>query len=434
MVSQLSKSIGQPGPKNSLGPRIISSAEHGIDSKKISPGAFEVVDRLKSAGFSCELVGGCVRDLLLDRQPKDFDVATSARPDQVRSLFQNCDVFGRRFQIAAVYSRGENIEVATYRRMPVYHNGRGRARNISAKGKILKDNRFGQIKDDAFRRDLTINSLYLHPSNMQVVDYTGGYDDAMQRIVRTIGNPTQRFREDPVRILRAIRFVTLPGFDFDLETGQALSTNASLLSDVSNYRLTDELNKMLFNGRAQAILEYLHEHDVFRYLFPPYGWLRSGSSDHHGVMDWIRTTLSETDDRIHRSEHTSVAFTYAAILWPQFNHAISKRSRRRQPNFRRIAHGILDRQTARTFLTRHMVKRVEEVWSFQKHLEAGLAVVGTRVAGHPVFRSAVRLFELRAKFGEVDEQVCKDWVKLRESQAIQRPRTRARFKRRARRR
>ncbi len=424
--------MAPPNSHNNMSPRVISGSEHGIDRSKISPGAVEVVERLKADGYSSELVGGCVRDLLLERQPKDFDVATDARPEQVRRLFRNCDVFGRRFQIAAVYLRGEVIEVATYRRKPAQPKRRGRSRNVSAKGKILKDNQFGQIKEDAFRRDFTINSLYLDPATMEVVDYTGGYDDAMQRIVRTIGNPTQRFREDPVRILRAIRFVTLPDFDFDVETEKALSQCASLLSDVSNYRLADELSKMLFNGRAQAILDNLHEHEILRHLFPPYGWIHSRLPDNHRVIEWIRMTLIETDDRIQRGEHISQAYTYAAILWPKFNHIISKRSRRQHSGYGHVAKGILDQQKERTFITRHMRQRIEDIWLFQRQLEIETIKGGIRFAKHKTFRSAVRLFELRAKFGEVDEQICKDWVELRDQQASQQPRVRRRYRRQAR--
>ena len=433
MVSQLTKSIVDPALQSGSQSRIITSTEHGIDPTKISPNAVEVVERLKSAGFDSELVGGCVRDLLLDREPKDFDVATSARPDQVRSLFEHCDVFGRRFQIAEVYFKGEAIQVATYRRAPAHQGQRGRSRNVSAKGKILKDNRFGEIREDAFRRDLTINSLYLHPSSMEIVDYTGGYDDAMQKIVRTIGHPVERFREDPARILRAIRFVTLPGFKLDAQIEQALMANAQLLADVSNYRLVEELNKMLFNGRAQASMECLHQYEIFRHLFTPYYWLHSKLHDDHGLVDWIRLTLAETDERIQIGEHTSIAYTYAAILWPKFKYAISKRSKRKHPAFRRIAHGILSQQKERTFLSGHMVQRIDEIWQFQRQLESGLVSGGERLADHKIFRSALRLFELRAKVGEVDDQVCRDWVHLRNQQPDPPRQRRTRFRRRARR-
>ena len=397
-------------------PRIILSSEHGIDRGLISPKAIEVVDSLKSAGYSSELVGGCVRDLLLGRKPKDFDVTTNARPEEVRTLFRRCEVFGRRFQIAQVRVKNEVIQVATYRRSPTKKSRRRSSRFVSLNGKIVKDNLFGHIQEDAFRRDLTINSLYLHPSNMQIVDYTGGYEDARNGIVRIIGSPAERYREDPVRILRAIRFASLPEFYFDGATEKELSVYSHLLSGISNYRLGDELNKLLFNGRARATLELLHQHDILRILFPPYKWLNSGMNDNHGVIDWMRLLLDETDERIQSGEHTSIAFTMAAILWPKFNNSLKKRSRRRRNYPFHVARDILDQQNTRTYIAGNVVQRIEAIWLFQKILETEAVTKGTRLVQSENFRPAVRLFELRSKIGEVEHRKCRAWVKLRDQQ------------------
>ena len=397
-------------------PRIILRSEHGIDRGLISPKAIEVVDSLKSAGYSSELVGGCVRDLLLGRKPKDFDVTTNARPEEVRTLFRRCEVFGRRFQIAQVRVKNEVIQVATYRRSPTKKSRRRSSRFVSLNGKIIKDNLFGNIQEDAFRRDLTINSLYLHPSNMQIVDYTGGYEDARNGIVRIIGSPAERYREDPVRILRAIRFASLPEFYFDGATEKELSVYAHLLSGISNYRLGDELNKLLFNGRARATLELLHQHDILRFLFPPYKWLNSGINDNHGVIDWMRLLLDETDERIQSGEHTSIAFTMAAILWPKFNNSLKKRSRRRRNYPFHVARDILHQQNTCTYIAGNVVRRIEAIWLFQKILETEAVTKGTRLVQSENFRPAVRLFELRSKVGEVEHRKCRAWVKLRDQQ------------------
>ncbi len=430
MVSQLTNSIVGPQYSHEDQPRIITKAEHEINHVKISSNAIEVIDRLKREDYTSELVGGCVRDLLIDRQPKDFDVSTNARPEQIRALFKHCEVFGRRFQIAQVYLNGESIQVATYRRAPNFGHRRGRSRNVSARGKILKDNRFGEIREDAFRRDLTINSLYLHPSDMHIVDYTGGYDDAMNKTVRLIGDPAQRYREDPVRILRAIRFATLPDFSFHIATEQAIAPNARLLTDVSNFRLTDELDKLLFNGRAQLSFEYLFRHEVFRHLFPTYHWLHSGLSNNYGVVDWIDMVLRETDLRIRNGEHTSKAFTYAAVLWPNFYDSITRRSKRKRAAFGKIANHILNQQNERTFFSRHVIHRMMDIWQFQELLEAGVQKNGTRLTEHKIFRSAVRLFELRGKRGDVDENVCKEWVEIRDQQELSQHSKKVKFRRR----
>ena len=399
-------------------PRIILRSEHGIDRSLISPKAIEVVDSLKSAGYSSELVGGCVRDLLIGRKPKDFDVTTNARPEEVRTLFRRCEVFGRRFQIAQVRIKNEVIQVATYRRSPTKKSRRRGSRFVSHNGKIIKDNLFGNIQEDAFRRDLTINSLYLHPSDMNIVDYTGGYEDARNGIVRIIGSPAERFREDPVRMLRAIRFASLPGFSFDGATQKELSVYAHLLSGISNYRLNDELYKLLLNGRARATLELLHQHDILRVLFPPYKWLKGGMNDNHGVIDWMRLLLDETDERIQSGEHTSIAFTMAAILWPKFNNSLKKRSRRRRNYPFHVARDILHQQNIRTYIAGNVVQRIEAIWMFQKVLESEDATKGTRLVQSENFRPAVRLFELRSKVGEVEQRKCRAWVKLRDQQEI----------------
>ncbi len=397
-----------------LTPRIILSSENGIDRGLISPKAIEVVDNLKSAGYSSELVGGCVRDLLLGRKPKDFDVTTNARPEEVRTLFRRCEVFGRRFQIAQVRIKNEVIQVATYRRSPTKKSRRRGSKFVSLNGKIIKDNLFGNIQQDAFRRDLTINSLYLHPSDMRIVDYTGGYEDARNGIVRIIGSPAERYREDPVRMLRAIRFASLPGFSFDSATEKELSVYAHLLSGISNYRLSDELSKLLFNGRARATLELLHQHEILRILFPSYKWLKAGMNGNHGVIDWMRLILDATDERILSGEHTSLAFTMSAILWPNFNNSLTKRSRRRRNYPFHVARDILHHQNIRTYIAGNVVQRIEAIWLFQKILETEVATEGTRLVQSENFRPALRLFELRSKVGEVERRKCRAWVKLRD--------------------
>ncbi|MXW47761.1 MAG: hypothetical protein F4Z97_03800, partial [Gammaproteobacteria bacterium] len=290
------------------------------------------------------------------------------------------------------------------------------SRFVSLNGKIIKDNLFGNIQEDAFRRDLTINSLYLHPSDMQIVDYTGGYEDAKNGVVRIIGSPAERYREDPVRMLRAIRFASLPGFSFDGATEKQLSVHAHLLSGISNYRVSDELKKLLFNGRARATLELLHQHDFLRILFPPYKWLKAGMNDNHGVIDWMGLLLDETDERIQSGEHTSLAFTMAAILWPKFNDSLKKRSRRKRNYPYHVARDILHHQNARTYIAGNVVQRIEAIWLFQKILETEAATKDTRLVQNENFRPAVRLFELRSKVGEVEHRKCREWVKLRDQQ------------------
>ena len=411
-------------------PRIIPASEHGISRAGISRGAIEVIDILKSAGFSAELVGGCVRDLLLGIDPNDFDVSTNATPEQTHRLFRRCRVIGRRFRLAEIRVGRELIQVATYRASPKTNAGGNGRRNISGKGKILKDNRYGDIEQDAFRRDLTINALYLHPSDMSIVDYVGGYDDASDRIVRVIGNPTRRYREDPVRMLRAVRFAAALDFQINPESSMPVPQLSNLLADVPNSRLTDEIAKLFFDGRASATFELLKQFGIFSYLFPVYA-----NSLGNGVATresrWLSTLFEDTDYRVQSNVHTSFVYTLAAILWLPFHTAMERKSRRSKhpPPANQIALDILLQQTRRSYLSKHQSARIQEIWNLQRILEEGRShhhdIVENRC-----FRPALRLLELRSKFGDVDSSVCEPWVAVRSHQLrTERARSRRRGRR-----
>ena len=243
----------------SIAPRILSRAQHNVSRKNIDPDALKVLYRLKNGGFVAYLVGGGVRDLLLERQPKDFDVGTSAHPQQVRKLFRNCFIVGRRFRLAHVRFGRKVIEVSTFRRAAEPEEG---------DTLIRRDNTFGSPEEDAFRRDFTVNALFYDIATFSVIDWVRGLEDLTERVIRTIGDPAQRFREDPVRMLRAVALAARLDFTIDPDTAEAIRFLRGEIVRSSPARVLEELYKILRQGRSQRTFEMLHAHGLLAYLLP----------------------------------------------------------------------------------------------------------------------------------------------------------------------
>ena len=248
----------EASPRN-VAPRILSRPEHNVSRKNIDPEALKVLYRLKNAGFVAYLVGGGVRDLLLERRPKDFDIGTSAHPQQVKKLFRNCFIVGRRFRLAHVRFGRKVIEVSTFRRA---------AEPEAGDQLIRRDNTFGTPEEDAFRRDFTVNALFYDIANFSVIDWVSGIDDLTARVIRTIGDPVQRLREDPVRMLRAVALAARLDFTIDRDTVEAIRFLRGEIVRSSPARVLEELYKILRQGRSQRTFEMLHEHGLLAYLLP----------------------------------------------------------------------------------------------------------------------------------------------------------------------
>jgi poly(A) polymerase len=248
----------EPSPGN-IAPRILSRSEHNVSRKNIDPDALKVLYRLKTSGFVAYLVGGGVRDLLLERQPKDFDISTSAHPQQVRKLFRNCFIVGRRFRLAHVRFGRKVIEVSTFRRAAEPEEG---------EHLIRRDNTFGSPEQDAFRRDFTVNALFYDIANFSVIDWVGGLEDLKARVIRTIGDPAVRLREDPVRMLRAVALAARLDFTIDRDTAEAIRSLRGEIVHSSSARILEELYKILRQGKAERTFEMLHEHGLLAYLLP----------------------------------------------------------------------------------------------------------------------------------------------------------------------
>jgi poly(A) polymerase len=282
-------------------PRIIPRADHPISRQQISPNALKVLYRLRSSGFIAWLVGGCVRDILLGRHPKDFDIVTDATPGQVKRLFRNCRIIGRRFRLAHLHFGDELIEVATFRsqgldeedshQLGEDQHGRTPQHLKDEDGMVLRDNVFGTPEEDALRRDFTINALAYDINDFSIVDYVGGMEDLEQRLVRTIGDPVKRFREDPVRMIRAVRFAATLGFAYDHAVRQAMVEEAERISQAAPARLFEEIQKLFLLGAALPVCRQLQETGLFSHLFPALAeWLADhGDNDRRlaAALAWV---------------------------------------------------------------------------------------------------------------------------------------------------
>lgn len=293
---------------------VIPREQHAISRKDISENALKVMYRLNKAGYEAWLVGGGVRDLLLGKKPKDFDVTTNATPEQVRKLFRNCRLVGRRFRLAHVMFGPEIIEVATFRG---HHEGNVSDRTTSQRGQngmLLRDNIFGSIEEDAQRRDFTINSLYYSVADFTVRDYVGGMKDLKDGVIRLIGNPETRYREDPVRMLRAVRFAAKLGMRISPETAEPIPRLATLLNDIPPARLFEESLKLLQAGYGYETYNLLCEYHLFQPLFPTITryFTENGDSPMERIIEQV---LKNTDTRIHNDMRVNPAFLFAAMFW-----------------------------------------------------------------------------------------------------------------------
>ena len=270
----------------------------------------KVLYRLHKAGYEAHLVGGAVRDLLLGREPKDFDIATDATPEEVRQLFRNCRLIGRRFRLAHVHFGPEIIEVATFRSMQPPPEDE----HQNEEGMILRDNIYGSIEEDAMRRDFTVNALYYSIADFSIIDYAGGVDDISKGELKLLGDPEQRYREDPVRMLRAVRFSARLGFRITAETLGPIAELADLLDAVPSARLFEETLKLFMAGQAYETFHLLHQYGLLQYLFPSTDAVMSGDYDQR-ITGMIDQGLKNTDERIEIGKPVTPAFLFALMLW-----------------------------------------------------------------------------------------------------------------------
>jgi poly(A) polymerase len=398
-------------------PNIIPRSAHPVSRSSISPNALKVLYRLKDSGFQAHLVGGGVRDLLLGREPKDFDVATDAHPEQVQRLFRNCRLIGRRFRLAHVIFGREIIEVATFRAMQDPATDNERQQHVDAEGRLVRDNVYGTIEDDALRRDFTVNALYYNVADFSIVDYTGGMHDLESGVLRLLGDPDTRYREDPVRMLRAVRFATKLGFRLEPATEQPIHALAPLLGDIPPARLFDEMLKLFMSGFALANFEMLRHYHLFEQLFP----LTEVSLAHEQnnfPHILVSRGMANTDARVAEGKPVTPAFLFAILLW----HPVLERSAQLQEQgthpaqaLQHASSQIIEEQARVMATPRRYSLPMREIWMLQVRLEQKGGRRAKRVLEHPRFRAAYDFLLLRGEAGEVSQQVCDWWTEFQQS-------------------
>ncbi len=390
--------------------QVYQRSEHTISRSKISDNALKVLYKLKKEGFDAYLVGGCVRDLLLGREPKDFDVVTDADPDEIKKIFRNCRLIGRRFRLAHVHFGKEVIEVATFR-------GKGDEENdkqvLNKDGRLLRDNVYGTIEEDVWRRDFTVNALYYNIKDFSVLDYAGGMADHKNGILRFIGDPVIRCKEDPVRMLRAVRFAVKLGFNIDPDCQAAIHSHASALSSIPPARLHDEALKLFLTGNAVQTFEMLRHYGLFQVLFPDTE--KSLAEENEGFPKLLLIkALENSDNRIAEGKTVTVYFLMAAFLWEPVQMHARKKQKEGVPDyiaFQDAANEIIARQIKITAMPRYITTAIRELWSLQPKFNSRTGAKPGRLLEHPRFRAAYDFLLLRTETGGIDPQLAEWWTR-----------------------
>jgi poly(A) polymerase len=375
---------------------VIPRDKHKVSRRNISPAALRVMRQLQDSGYEAYLVGGGVRDLLLGANPKDFDVATSAKPEEVRRLFRGARIIGRRFQIVHVRMGREIIEVTTFRGQE-----EDTARQIrSDDGMLLRDNVYGTLESDAIRRDFTVNALYYNVKDFSLIDYCGGLRDIQKRRLRIIGDPATRYKEDPVRMLRALRFAAKLGFSIEENTAKPINELSSLLLNVSEARLFEEVLKLFLSGSATATFSLLREYDVLKHLFPGTDAAIKVSAPF--MSELIEISMANTDKRIRSGKTVTPAFIYAALLWPALQLRYLQLEGQGSPvqNWNQAAQDVISQQLTRTSIPKRFLIPMREIWDLQQRLPNRLGMRALRLLDHPRFRAAYDFLLMREDAGE----------------------------------
>ncbi len=394
-------------------PRIIPRSEHIISRANINDKALKVLYRLKNAGYKAFLVGGSVRDLLLGREPKDFDVATDALPEQVRELFRNCRLIGRRFRLAHVHFGKEVIEVATFRAQQADDEGD----RVLEEGRLVRDNVYGDIDEDAWRRDFTMNALYYNIEDFTVVDYVGGLEDIQAGRLRLIGDPEQRLLEDPVRLLRAVRFAVKLGFTIHADTEKPMFKLGYLLEKIPPARLFEEVLKLFMGGCAVQIFERLRHYGLFGYLFSQVEASLSEEEEGFPHLFLVRA-LENTDARIAQGRPVTPGFLFAALLWDPMRRLMDHYQSNGLSSVEAMqlaADAVISRQVAGIAMPRRFTRLTREIWALQPRFNQQGGKRPLRLLAHPRFRAAYDFLLLRAEVGEEARELAAWWTEFQEA-------------------
>jgi len=381
-----------------------------IEESAISINASKVISRLQENGFQAYLVGGCIRDLLLRKIPKDFDISTDAHPEEVRELFRNSRIIGKRFRIVHVRFGREIIEVTTFRGPHADEYDE----NHSDSGMTLNDNVYGTFKEDVFRRDFTMNAIYYEPQGKEITDLADGIADIESQIIRTIGDPTSRLREDPVRMLRATRFQAKLEFSLESDLESSIRSLGHLLQDVPPARLFEEVLKLFLSGYGAAAFDSMLKNDTYGWLFPD----SKRSMEHNATEVLVRLALTSTDQRIAKQKPVTPAFIYAAVLWYPF---IEEKERLEQEGgityaaAHEAADSVISKQQLFTSIPKRFAGPMRDIWFLQSRLPVRFGQKPDRTMEHKRFRAAYDFLLLREQAGEKTEQLGEWWTEYQEA-------------------
>ena len=422
---------GRKKPRIPTGKRVeVPASEHGIDPSLVDDRAVKVCTTLQDAGFEAYIVGGAVRDLLVGLRPKDFDVATNATPEQVKGLFRRAFIIGRRFRIVhVVFGRGrdnEVIEVSTFRAYldadaaeQVAGNEKtsrselaGKSHVVDGSGRVLRDNVWGPQDQDSARRDFTVNAMYYDPSTGVVVDYHGGIKDIKKKVLRMIGVPDVRYREDPVRIIRVVRFAAKLGFDIEPKTRDPLQAMAELLSNVPQSRLFDEMIKLLQTGHAQASLDQLRKLGLDRGVFPILDAVFDEARRHPGREQFVKLALNDTDRRVSEGKPVAPSFLLACLLWHDVLDHWKRNLAKGEPPFPALqaaTDAVFDARIGDISGRGKLASDMREIWTMQPRFDKRVGSGPLTLVEQPRFRAGFDFLRLRAQAGEADQQLATWW-------------------------
>ena len=389
-------------------PATLEASQHGIRREDLSNGSRRTVETLQQHGYQAFVVGGAVRDLLAGIPPKDYDVATNATPEQVRQCFRRARIIGRRFQIVHVMMGAETIEVTTFRGHHDQHDDERRAQTDQS-GRVLRDNVFGSQQDDAARRDFTINALYYDPSSGQVIDYHHGVDDIRAKTLRMIGDPAKRYREDPVRMLRAVRLAAKLDYAIEPATRRPIQELADLIEGVPPSRLFDEMLKLLTSGYAVDCVRRLRDEGLHHGLLP----LLDVILDQPMGEKFVMLALANTDDRVRQSKGISPGFLFATLLWHEVLakwEALKHGGERPIPALFLAMDEVLDVQAEKLAITRRVAGDIKDIWALQPRFEQRSGKRPYGLLEQPRFRAGYDFLLLRAESGEVGQELADWWT------------------------
>ena len=407
---------------NFFSPKTVSRDNHCVSRKNISTATLKVLYRLNDKGFEAYLAGGAVRDLILKIKPNDYDVVTNATPEQIKKIFKNCRIVGRRFRLAHIIFRGEIIETSTFR-APIPKNN-FKTKNASIikgnDGLVVRDNLFGTPKEDALRRDFTINALFYDPINFTIIDYANGLEDIYSKRIKVIGHPDKRFAEDPIRMIRAIRFASTLNFEIDKIDFSSIIKNSHLVENVSSSRMYEEIQKLFFNGSSKHMYKILEESNLLKYIFKNfYNWLREDATR----TNWVNNTLDQLDKWINAGLKIDVSLLLA-LFFGEYHEFLIKEKLENNENFYDSTRGVviehLNSICTQIRIPKTVIYQTCDIMTNQIRFKKMNPKQSSRITQSSGFLNAFLYLKFSAKILKRNENILLFWQEIRNVNSFKR--------------